>query len=302
MSRLNILFLVGFAVLVVVVTLFSPATVSRIQYGAMKVFRPFMSASSRLESGVEAVGTESLSRAQLAEMVGELERERDRLKLEVIQLDEILRENNELRRALQYVEKAPLSVVATRVMNRKPATWYNTLVIDKGSAHGIAVDCPVIVPSGEDAALVGRVSEVVGEHSAVVLLLTDEMCQVSAKLASSQEQGILSGQRGALRTMPNLRLRYLSREAEVSPGRRVLTSGAGGLFPPDLFLGEVISVESGSIDAEAAVKPAVNFESLLDVFVVLPAANVVEEGDEVEPASADEPALVRPVQAPVGAP
>ena len=64
-----------------------------------------------------------------------LERERDRLKLEVIQLDEIVRENNELRRALQYVEKAPLEVVAARVINRKPSNWYSTLIIDKGSDH-----------------------------------------------------------------------------------------------------------------------------------------------------------------------
>ena len=283
MSRLNIIALIVFAGLLIWVTLFQPEAVSRSQNGAMGIFEPFMKASSRLESGGETVGTESLSPVQLQSLVADLERERDRLKLEVIQLDEIVRENNELRRALQYVEKAPLEVVAARVINRKPSNWYSTLIIDKGSDHGVSVDSPVIVPVGEAAGLVGKVTEVIGSNSALVLLLTDEMCQVSAKLQNSQEQGILNGQRGALRTMPNLRRRYLSKEAEAGTGRKVLSSGAGGLFPPDLLLGEVIGFEIGAIDAEALVRPSVNFEELVDLFVVLPALEATHKPLPDEP-------------------
>jgi hypothetical protein len=139
-----------------------------------------------------------------------------------------------------------------------------------GSAEGLAVDSPVIIPLGEEAGLVGKVSEVLGPHSAVVLLLTDEMFQVSAKLENSQEQGILSGQRGATRTMPNLRLRYLSKEADAKPGTKVYSSGAGELFPAGLVLGEVVSLTIGVIDAEVVLKPAVNFDDLVDLFVILP--------------------------------
>lgn len=285
MRRLNIIAVIVFAGLVIWITLFQPEAVSRIQSGVMVAFEPFMKASTRLESGVETAGTEALSPVQMRSMLSDLERERDRLKLEVIQLDEIVRENNQLRRALQYVEKAPLAVVAARVINRKPSNWYNTMVIDKGSNDGVQVDSPVIVPVGESAGLVGKVSEVISENSSLVLLLTDEMCQVSAKLENSQEQGILGGQRGALRTMPNLRLRYLSKEAEAGTGRKVVSSGAGGLFPPDLLLGEVLSLEIGAIDAEATVKPSVNFEELIDIFVVLPA---IDESEVEEPEAVSE--------------
>jgi len=271
MSRLNIVFLAVFVGLVVWITLFQPSVVRQIQNGAMVAFRPFIEASSAVRTGVEEAGSEPLSPAQLRAQVEELERDRNRLKLEVIQLDEVRRENNALRRALQYQQRAPLAVVATRVLSRKPRTWYNTLVIDKGLLDGVEVDSPVIVPSGEEAALVGKVSEVVGDHSAIVLLLTDEMCQVSAKFENSQDQGILSGQRGALRQTPDLQLRYLSKEADASAGRRVISSGAGGLFPPDLLLGKVISLEIGAIDASATVEPTVDFDDLKDVFVVLPA-------------------------------
>jgi rod shape-determining protein MreC len=270
MSRLNIILLVAFVGLLVWITLLQPGAVATVQRGAMVAMRPFMKASNDLESAVEGMGGESLSPARMRERLAAAEQERDRLKLEVVQLDEILEENNQLRRALQYQEKSPLSLVAARILSRKPAQWYSTVVIDKGGEDGIVVDSPVIVPIGEEAGLVGKISEVVGPKSAVVLLLTDEMCQVSAKLQHSQEQGILSGQRGALHSVPNLRLRYLPKEVEAGPGSQVFTSGTGELFPANLYLGEVVSLRIGIIDAEAVVRPAVDFEDLVDLFVILP--------------------------------
>lgn len=293
MSRLNIIFLSTFVGLLIWVTLFKPAAVGRIQRGAMVALRPFMKASNELDESINALGSESLSPARLREKLSSVEQDRDRLKLEVIQLDELLIENNQLRESLQYREKSPLSLVATRVISRKPSHWYNTLVIDKGSSAGIVVDSPVIIPMGDEAGLVGKISEVIGPDSAVVLLLTDEMCQVSAKLENSQEQGILNGQRGALRTLPNLKLRYLSKEAVAIPGQKVISSGTGELFPANLILGEVISLSVGIIDVEAVVKPLVNFEDLVDVFVILPA-----DRDKDAPATAapsiDAPASAAP--------
>lgn len=291
MSRLNIIFLITFVGLLIWITLFQPSAVGRIQRGAMVALRPFMKASNVLDGGIDALGSEPLSPAQLREKLSAVEQDRDRLKLEVIQLDELLSENNQLRSALQYREKSPLSLVATRVISRKPSHWYNTLVIDKGSSAGIVVDSPVIIPMGDEAGLVGKISEVIGPDSAVVLLLTDEMCQVSAKLENSQEQGILNGQRGALRTLPNLKLRYLSKEAVAIPGQKIISSGTGELFPANLILGEVISLSIGIIDAEAVVKPLVNFEDLVDVFVILPA-----DRDKDAPAT-----VAPPVDAPASA-
>ena len=295
MSRLNIIFLIAFIGLLIWITLFQPGAVATIQRGAMVAMRPFMQASSTLEATVGELGAETPGPAELHAKLVAAEQERDRLKLEVIQLDEILEENNQLRRALQYQEKSPLSLVAARIISRRPAQWYSTVVIDKGSEDGIVVDCPVIVPIGEEAGLVGKISEVVGPKSAVVLLLTDELCQVSAKLQNSQEQGILSGQRGALHELPNLRLRYLPKEVEAGPGSQVFSSGTGELFPANLYLGEVVSLKIGVIDAEAVVRPAVDFDDLVDLFVILPLSHAEPGPAEPEPSTpggASKPATV----------
>lgn len=300
MSRLNAIFLIAFVGLLTWVTLFQPDEVARLQRGAMEAMRRVMGASRQIESAAGELAFEGPTNEQLREQLEVAERERDRLRLEVVQLDELLAENNELRRALQYLEKSPLSLVPSRIINRKPAQWYSTVVIDKGSDDGIAVDGPVIVPLGEEAALVGKVSDVLGPRSAVVLLLTDEKCQVSAKLADSPEQGILSGRRGALRTSPALRLRYLSKEASAAPGSRIYSSGAGGLFPANLVLGEVVSLAVGVIDSEAAARPVVDFDNLRDVFVVLPTE--MPEDEDAEEESAPPPSTEDPTASPRPAP
>jgi rod shape-determining protein MreC len=102
-----------------------------------------------------------------------------------------------------------------------------------------------------------------------VLLLTDEKCQVSAKVEGTPEVGILSGQRGQFMGKPLLRLKFLSKNAELRPGQRVFTTGRGGIFQPNILLGTIESVEKGAMDSEALVRPSVNFADLGTVFVVL---------------------------------
>ncbi len=269
MNRLNVVFLLVFVGVLVWITMFNPEVVEQIQRGVMSVSAPFISSSEKLASVTEGNEEDELTPAEMKAKLESLERERDSLRLEVLQLDEIIFENNELRKALQYKERVPLSLVAARVLSRKPSNWYNTIVIDKGTASGVVAHSPVIVSLDEKAALVGKVSEVLGENTAVVILLTDEMCQVSARLENTKEEGIVTGQRGTLRSKPNLKLRYLSKEIEAKAGHRVVSSGAGELFPPNLMLGEVVSLKIGVIDAEAVVKPAIDFDNLRDVFVVI---------------------------------
>ncbi len=229
-----------------------------------------MKASNDLEEAVAEYGGESLVPAQMRERLASAEQERDRLKLEVIQLDEILEENNQLRRALQYQEKSPLSLVAARIISRKPAQWYSTVVIDKGSDDGGRGRLPRDRPDRRGGGARRQDLEVIGPKSSVVLLLTDEMCQVSAKLQNSHEQGILSGQRGR---PPRRAESATALPAEGSRGRSGLAGlqlGHGGVVPaPTSYLGEVVKLQIGVIDAEATVRPAVDFEDLVDLFVIL---------------------------------
>ena len=159
-------------------------------------------------------------------------------------------------------------MVAARVIRRNPTTWWQTVEIDAGSKRGIGTQLAVLSNEG----LVGKIDRVDsgGERSSV-LLLTDEKCQVSARVEGSPEVGILSGQRGGFDADPMLRLRFLSANAAVRPGQRVFTTGRGGIFQANILLGTIHSVDKGALDSEALVRPSVNFADLGAVFVVLSA-------------------------------
>lgn len=286
MSRLNLVCVFLFIGLFFWISFFQSDKVERIQEGTLSLFSPFIEASGQVAKSTATLEGEKMTYSQLEKALDQSRRERDRLRLEVLQLDELLFENNELRKALQYKTRSPLNLLPTRVINRKPLNWYNTMIIDKGSDDYVRPNLPVIVPAGDAAALVGKVSEVVGPHSSVVLLLTDEMCQVPAKIRGTEEQGIANGERGPVRNNPMLKLRYLSKEVDIKRSDLIISSGIGDVFRKNLLLGEVTESKRGVIDTEATLIPVVDFENLRDVFIIMPEDELYRtQAEEVSPVS-----------------
>lgn len=265
MKPLNLLILLCFlAGLVWVVTL-GEATVRSIQATYYRTISPFVRAGSSLELKANAFLREVEYSKDLEERLHRTELEFGRLRAIEGQLRELERESNELRAALDFKKRTRFEVTAARVIKRQPSTWWNTIEIDRGAGSGIGPQVPVLASGG----LAGKVDRV-GRDEASVILLTDESCQVSVQIEGTPEVGILSGQRGQFGEEPLLILRYLSKNAPVRPGMKVVTSGRGGLFHPKILVGTVESFEPGAFDGEARVRPSVDFQNLSIVFVTSP--------------------------------
>jgi rod shape-determining protein MreC len=232
-------------------------------YGAMA---PFLKSGSKLETRARAFLKETRHSKELEAELEATREQLDRLRLIESRFRALEYENLQLRHALDFKKATRFDVVAARVIRRNPATWWQTVEIDAGSKRGIGTQLAVLSNEG----LVGKIDRIDngGERSSV-LLLTDEKCQVSARVEGSPEVGILSGQRGGFDGEPVLRLRFLSPNAAVRTGQRVLTTGRGGIFQANILLGTIDSVEKGALDSEALVRPSVNFADLGAVFVVL---------------------------------
>jgi rod shape-determining protein MreC len=201
----------------------------------------------------------------------ELERENARLKLENRQLqatNNLLKnseaEVNRLNRALGYKEQSSFRLIPARIISRDSATWWNSCTIDRGAADGIATDMAVVTETG----LVGKVTSVANDV-AVVLLLSDESLRVSVTIEGTQEQGIVSGTRASTNYAPDLRIRFLSKTANLKPGLNVFTAGAGGVFPSGVLIGQVKDFTVKELEGVAKVKPAVDLAEIRDVFVII---------------------------------
>lgn len=247
----------------------SDRAVREVQETYFSAMGPFLKSGSKMETEARSFMEETHHSKELEVELGSVKKELGRLKVIEGRYRALERENAQLRHALDFKKATNFDVVAAQVIRRHPTTWWQTVDIDAGDDRGIGTQLAVLSNEG----LVGKIDRIYSKQNrSSVLLLTDEKCQVSARVEGSPEVGILSGQRGRFDGNPLLRLKFLSVDAALKPGQRVFTTGRGGIFQPNILLGTIESVEKGALDSEALVKPSVNFADLGTVFVVLSAA------------------------------
>jgi rod shape-determining protein MreC len=152
-----------------------------------------------------------------------------------------------------------VSVVAN-VIGRDPSNWNASLVIDRGHAEGIEVGQPVVSPLG----VVGRIFEV-GHNTSKVILLSDPAFAVAAVVQRSRENGLLTGT-----LQGNLRLQYLTENADVKVGDVLVTSRLSTAFPEGILIGQITDVQASSNahTVECLVDPAVDLSELEQVIVI----------------------------------
>lgn len=283
MKNLNLIALAAFLMAALAVLLMDQKRSRKIQDVVMSVFSPFIHASASVDRVLES-GTEiNIDPRQLLQDNEALQLEVQRLRIISQRYDEMMNENNSLRKLVDYKAASPFKLTAVRAVKRTASTWWNTLIVDKGTLDGLSPDSPVIT----DVGLIGKIGKV-SNSMAEVILLTDERCRVTAYIEGTKEKGILEGERGGTDLRPDLRLKYLTRNATINVGANVYTSGDGGVFPAGLLLGKVKRFENKEIAGEAVVEPAVDFLRLDHLFVVemeklenVPKAQPIEEAAAV---------------------
>jgi rod shape-determining protein MreC len=165
-----------------------------------------------------------------------------------------------LERLLEMRVLVPQKTTAADVIGAAATPDFRTVTIDKGSRDGLRRDMAVISPSG----VVGRVVVPSG-RSAKVQLLIDRNAAAGALIERSRAQGVVVGSGDE-----RLQMDYVSEVSDVVAGDVVVTSGIDGIFPKGFVIGRVESVEkSGGAYKRITVMPAVDFQSIEEVLVVL---------------------------------
>ena len=258
----------GIVLLVTLVVLKLPSrTASQIKLAISGSFLPLFGFSSSARHLVEKAGNGLTPKADLARQIEQLDHENQLLKIHAQQFDELERENNRLRQALNYSKSMPWKLKFARVAGRDPANWWKNIKIDAGSRDGISTNSPVLTPDG----LVGRVSEV-GYTQSQVVLLGDPDCRVAVMIDENREQGVIAPSSASPLDYTIVEMGFISRNSKLSPGQRVMTSGIGGVFPKGIPVGQIIDFRSVGYGLynEARVKLQVKMNSLEEVWVKMP--------------------------------
>ena len=119
---------------------------------------------------------------------------------------------------------------------------------------------PVVTQEG----LVGRIDAVIANASRVKLI-TDASMKVNVRLKAANVEGQINGS-----ITGEISLGLIPQDADVQIGEVLLTSGLGGTYPANLFVGQVLSMQSkqNALFQTGSVQAVVDFHSLSAVLVI----------------------------------
>lgn len=156
-----------------------------------------------------------------------MEAELAELKQKEVQLSVVLEENKGLRALIPAIPRKSTQPIAAQLVAISSGPYSRTATINAGSIDGIARGQAVINPSG----LIGRIIEV-GHHSARVMLTANINSRIPVIGEKSRAVAIAAGNNDALT------ITFNDKTNSFIHGERILTSGDGETFAPNILVGK----------------------------------------------------------------
>lgn len=199
--------------------------------------------------------------ASLKAQVDDLTSELNTIKLEQYEL-------NNLRELLKLDQKYPsYEKVAANVIGKDAGNWFSIFTIDKGTKDGVEIDMNVIAGSG----LVGIVTDV-GPNYAKVRSIIDDVSKVSSMVLTTSDRCIVNGDLQQMNSSQNILLTDLKdSDDKVAVGDPVVTSNISDKYLQGILVGYIntLGTDSNNLTKSGTVTPAVDFEHLEEVLVIL---------------------------------
>lgn len=234
------------AVLLLIVAIVDPRGFAALRGAALDVTAP-VSAGGRsvvgfFTDGGDAIGNYFRAASENAELRRKLgEARRGLMKAQAMEY-----ENKRLNALLKVAGETEDEVTVARVVGSSIGSARRFAILSAGSSAGVEVGQPVRAPEG----LIGRVLET-GRWAARILLVTDGASNVPVRLVRDGTPALAVG-----RGDGTIELRTL--EVGTNPFRAgdiLVTSGIGGIFPPNIPVARVLAVQGDSAVARPIAQP-----------------------------------------------
>lgn len=268
-GRLLLIGLIVTALFLITLDLRGVSVINGVRNTTQSALSPFQKAGSWAISPFRNFFSDVTHLGRTRNQIEKLTVENERLRLALQNRKNADVELEQLKGVLDLAGKAEYKVVSAKVISQGSSTSFsNTITIDSGRTSGIRPNMTVISGFG----LVGVVKTVYS-GSALVELASDPSFKVGARIAGTQQIGILSGQGSR-----NALLQLLDNTTTVKVGDVILARGSsnGRPFVPGVPIGEVTAVDNSAsaVTQTAEVKFYVNFSTIGVVSVVVRAPEV----------------------------
>jgi rod shape-determining protein MreC len=223
-------------------------------------------------AGVNWASETLSSYTALLEEKQQLEKEWRELKVQLLKYSALEMENMRLRELLDSSLKIDERVLIAEVLQVELDPLKRQILINKGSAHDIAIGQTVIDAYG----VVGQVVHVT-PYTSTVILITNPDHAIPVQVSRNGIRSIAVGSREENR----LELPYLATNADVETGDVLITSGLGGRFPYGYPVAEVYRVDKSDRASFSSVyaRPTARLDRHREVLLVWPENEVITKTD-----------------------
>lgn len=229
------------------VSIAAPASFRNMKGLALDATAPITQGLHAVAATAEGLASGAGDYWDAARQNGELRRERDFMREQLIAARAIRQENSQLKAALQLSGETPDAVAAGRLVGSSFQSPRRFAILSAGTREGIRIGMPVRASSG----LIGRIVDT-GRFSSRILLISDRASIVPARLLRTGQAVIAQG-----RGDGSIELKPLEvGRNPFRPGDLVITSGTGGLYPPLIPIARVSRLDGDNAIALPLANPA----------------------------------------------
>ena len=218
---------------------------------------PFQRAAAAVSSGVVSLWENYANIDAILEENQQLSEENASLRSQMVDYDKLKAENEAYKALANIQEQHPeMSYTSSFVIGRDPLDSFWGFTLDRGTLDGVAVNDAVISDEGY---LLGVVREAVLHPS----------FNAAGVVSRTRDNGIITGSADyaadGLCILSNLARSTLSRE-----GDQVITTGLGGVFPPDVLVGVIkeLTPEASGKSTLAVIQPGADPRTVRHVFII----------------------------------
>ena len=227
---------------------------------------PFQRAAAAVSNGVSSLWEKYTNIDAILEENEKLTTENAELRGQMVDYDKLKAENEAYKALTNIQEQHPeMSYVSSFVIGRDPLDSFYGFTLDKGSLDGVEANDAI---TSDEGYLLGVVTEV-DLTSCKVMTILHPSFNAAGVVSRTRDNGIITGSADYAAEGLCI-LSNLSRGTLTKANDQVITTGLGGVFPPDVLVGVVQELvpEASGKSTIAVLKPGADPRTVKHVFII----------------------------------
>ena len=227
---------------------------------------PFQRAAAAVSNGVSSLWEKYTNIDAILEENEKLTTENAELRGQMVDYDKLKAENEAYKALTNIQEQHPeMSYVSSFVIGRDPLDSFYGFTLDKGSLDGVEANDAI---TSDEGYLLGVVTEV-DLTSCKVMTILHPSFNAAGVVSRTRDNGVITGSADYAAEGLCI-LSNLSRSTLTKANDQVITTGLGGVFPPDVLVGVVQELvpEASGKSTIAVLKPGADPRTVKHVFII----------------------------------